>query len=252
MNCITIDMESWIHSNEKYRHENKKGREYIEHATFEILEILKMHGAKTTFFVVSEIFEWNPEILKDIKKSGHEIAWHTHTHKTINDVKSLEKELDDAHEFIKKFRPKGFRAPRMYLPDEKCLNLLERHGFMYDSSVYSGAVIEKKGKITEIPVSTFPYFGFSGIRFPRPLSTGLLMREWPYGSGFSIALIGKATKIFMKNKDCNVIFMHPWQIVPPEEIPARGPLMNIYFKKRRQTFEMILEKFGSNKMMEII
>ncbi len=45
-----------------------------------ILELLKAHGAKATFFVIGRNAEAHPELVRAIRDAGHEIGYHTHTH----------------------------------------------------------------------------------------------------------------------------------------------------------------------------
>lgn len=45
-----------------------------------ILELLKSHEAKATFFVIGRNAEAHPELVHAIHDAGHEIGYHTHTH----------------------------------------------------------------------------------------------------------------------------------------------------------------------------
>jgi len=77
--------------------------------TNQILEILKTHNAKATFFCVGENIERHPELFNQIIKNGHSVGNHTYNHlnawKTDSDfyLKNVEK----AAEIIpsKLFRP---------------------------------------------------------------------------------------------------------------------------------------------------
>lgn len=63
--------------------------------TPEILEILKAHDVKATFFVLTKGSD--PELLKRIIDEGHAIGIHTHTHKYGEIYASVEAFLDDLH-----------------------------------------------------------------------------------------------------------------------------------------------------------
>lgn len=64
--------------------------------TLKNLEILKAEGVKATFFVIGELAEQNPEILKRVQEEGHEICIHTYNHKTKN-YRSKGAYMDDYH-----------------------------------------------------------------------------------------------------------------------------------------------------------
>ncbi len=85
--------------------------------TPEILDILDEYGIKATFFVVGENIKQNPDILRRIADSGHEIGNHTESHIDCNksNYRDIKKELMTVHEKvleicdynIKLFRPPG-------------------------------------------------------------------------------------------------------------------------------------------------
>lgn len=64
--------------------------------TLKNLEILEKEGVKATFFVVGELAEQNPDILKQAHDAGHEICIHTYNHKNKN-YKSKGAFMDDYH-----------------------------------------------------------------------------------------------------------------------------------------------------------
>ncbi|MEG2656708.1 MAG: polysaccharide deacetylase family protein [Clostridium sp.] len=52
--------------------------------TLEILKVLEAEGIKATFFVIGELAEQNPNILKAVQDKGHEVCVHTYNHKKSN------------------------------------------------------------------------------------------------------------------------------------------------------------------------
>lgn len=66
-----------------------------------ILDSLKKHNVKATFFVVGNFIETSPELLKKMVSEGHIIGNHTYHHpdmSSIKDVKSFSKELNSLEE----------------------------------------------------------------------------------------------------------------------------------------------------------
>lgn len=83
--------------------------------TLEILDILKEHEVKATFFVVTK--NCNPEILRRIVDEGHAIGIHSHSHRYTEIYRSVEDYLVDfqkAYDVIYQatsLRPAIFRFP---------------------------------------------------------------------------------------------------------------------------------------------
>ena len=82
-----------------------------------ILDALKKHNAKATFFVVGHFLESAPDIVKRMTEEGHAVGNHTYHHpdmSSISDMASFQKEIDDVaslyqsitgKEMIKYYRP---------------------------------------------------------------------------------------------------------------------------------------------------
>lgn len=93
--------------------------------TPQILDILKKHNVKATFFVVGEKVGWHPEILKREYEEGHEIGNHTFTHINVSKrgYSDIDKEISDTQDVIKKIigeEPKIFRPPYRAISKEMC------------------------------------------------------------------------------------------------------------------------------------
>ena len=56
----------------------------MEATTRRILERLASFQARATFFIVGEIAESHPKLVRDIAEAGHEIGSHSHDHRRVN------------------------------------------------------------------------------------------------------------------------------------------------------------------------
>lgn len=205
-NYLSIDLESWasppIPKFVRLTGEDKKKLDngHIKKSAIEILRILKKNRTKLTFFLVGQLYDWYPEVVEMIASQGHEIAYHTHYHDAVFDEKSLIEGLDKSKKFLQRFKPIGFRAPRISLKNDNLLKILNKYGFRYDSSIY-GKYEERK--ITH-GITQFPVTSIAGI---------------PVGSGYFIGLLGRNIKWLYKaiNKTGNPVlsFIHNWQILKP-------------------------------------
>jgi peptidoglycan/xylan/chitin deacetylase (PgdA/CDA1 family) len=82
-----------------------------------ILDILKKHNVKATFFLVGKHVEKYPEVARRIFAEGHEIGNHTYSHRDLvpSSKKKLKREILFNQEVIKKYlgiEPALFRPPR--------------------------------------------------------------------------------------------------------------------------------------------
>ena len=84
-----------------------------------ILEALKKHNAKGTFFVVGNFLETSPELVKQMVVEGHTVGNHTWHHpemSKISDAASFEKELKDVETLYQKIT--GEELTRFYRPPQ--------------------------------------------------------------------------------------------------------------------------------------
>jgi peptidoglycan/xylan/chitin deacetylase (PgdA/CDA1 family) len=208
---------------------------YIPQVIDNLLALLECYNQKATFFIVTELYDWYPEFIEKIKLKGHEIAHHTHQHALLKSYDILKKEMILSENFIQKFHPMGFRAPQIYMRQEYFL-LLKKYGFKYSSSSYNSFRIDKIEGVDEIPVSTFPFQNkkTEPTVFPHSLSIKLFIKNFPFGSGLGIALIGAKISYFInklnEKKIPAVIFIHPWQLYHSKEIKKFSFKVKVLFR----------------------
>jgi len=63
--------------------------------TPKILDLLKKHDAKATFFCIGKHIENHPEIIKQISAAGHSIGNHTYSHAQMFDFYGKQKVIDE-------------------------------------------------------------------------------------------------------------------------------------------------------------
>lgn len=87
-----------------------------------ILDALKKHDAKGTFFVVGHFLETAPEMVKRMVEEGHAVGNHTYHHldmPTISDMETFQKEMDDVANLFKEITGTEL-APYYRPPQGKC------------------------------------------------------------------------------------------------------------------------------------
>lgn len=87
--------------------------------TERILDALKKHGVKATFFLVGNYFETQPELVKRMAEEGHTIGNHTYSHpdmSKIGDIQSFQTELQKNESLYRDIL--GSEMPKLYRPPQ--------------------------------------------------------------------------------------------------------------------------------------
>ncbi len=192
-------MKTWITIDLEYDFETDQTRSLTK-VIPKLLKLLDENKIRATFFVLGEIVEKFPKLIKQIAKN-HEIGSHGYTHIKFNKLtdKELWFQVNQSKKVIEKLgiTCKGFRAP-YFLIHPKLFKMLEKAGYEYDSSLTNSffpgryshlSTKENKFKINntklmEYPVPSwtrfrFPPAGFSYYTFFYPISR-LSIFEMPY------------------------------------------------------------------------
>jgi peptidoglycan/xylan/chitin deacetylase (PgdA/CDA1 family) len=189
--CLTFDVDAeapWLAQSPEYARRLStlsEGRYGVVRALPRILELLRRHGLKATFYVPGATAERHPEDVRSIVGGGHELGHHGHLHLRTHqiDAASQRGEMErglEALNHVAACTPRGYRSPAWELTPETFSLLLE-YGFAYDSSCMGDDrpyLEELDGDaILELPVhwslDDWPYFGWSveaaGNLFPPSL-----------------------------------------------------------------------------------
>ena len=222
---LSIDYEPWFAlfrhydslADSLYRRDLDRG--FTLQALDPMLE--QLGDARASIYLVGEIVEWYPEVPQKIVSAGHELGLHCHIHRPLGNVHELAEDIRASASWCKQYGVRGYRAPMIGI-NEAAYELLGDAGFLYSSSIYAPAgIILRKGRVWEIPVSTLRFHEKNGTYIaPRDFSLRLLFNgELPYGSSFSIGLMGtRILKIIeqeLKRGLSPVIILHPYELVKP-------------------------------------
>ncbi len=191
---ITIDVEDAINLNLRDKFTiNRPPTKRVVGNTSLILKLFEKLNTKATFFVLGEVAEQYPGLIKDILFEGHEIGVHGFHHKLFTKHKP-----DEIYDQI--FRAKcliedisgqkvlGHRAPAFSINKTTpwAFDIIRKAGFTYDSSVVTQNSIHygfdgfdknisriktTHGDLIEVPINTIrvlgknmPFLGGSALR----------------------------------------------------------------------------------------
>lgn len=227
--ALSFDIECYyqIVSND-YLDKNIEPTEEVLVNTHWILDELKLHKVKATFFFLGNVARIFPELIKRAADDGHEIGIHGDEHLYIDNISPIEfeKEIASAKDAILAAGAEkvvGHRAPAFSINQENlwALDVLKNQGIVYDSSIYpiSGRRYGEPewplwptnclNGMVEIPLSTVEIFS---RRFPAV--GGGYVRYFPYAW----------TRFCIKKINANALL--PVAYFHPYEFEMTSPDMN--------------------------
>ena len=225
-NILTIDVEEWYHALFS-QHQSIKAEEQpparIKEVIDKVLDLLKRNTTTATFFILGEVAERFPEIVRRISDDQHEIAVHSQRHRIVAQISPEEfrEDICQARDCIRDITSKtpcGFRAPAFSLRRDMrwAFKILSEEGFKYDSSIFPtknllygdpGAprfpfwLRGDNWKIKEFPPSVLKIGKIS-----IPVAGGFYLR------GLPLKLITHSIKVINKLGFSFVLYFHPWEL----------------------------------------
>lgn len=217
MICLTFDVEERFHSH------LAGGGERTWLAGDQIarlVDLLEEHDRPATFFIVGELAEHYPELVRRIADGGFEIASHSYSHLRMDaanrracedDITRSKQVLED----ITGCEVTGYRSPTWTasLSDAWLWDHLIGLGFRYDSSLFPFrthlygsfanpvAPFRLRPQLQEIPPSVA---SFGPLRIP-------------YGGGFYLRLLPMRMTRWLMSRDLErdkmpIVYVHPWEL----------------------------------------
>ena len=238
--------------------------------TLRLLTLLREAEVRGTMFVLGKFAGAFPEVVREIRAEGHEVACHGYGHVEIFNQSRQEFAADvrrskDVIEQILGEPVKGYRAPDFSIVRRTlwAFEVLAEAGFEYDSSIFPVArarygipdwplapvevCVSENRSITEFPIGTFRWLG----------------RNWPIGGGGYHRLFpGFVSRYLTSNAMRSapfVFYCHPYEFDPSElnEIQIKIP-WHVRFHQglgRRwcmQRFKAFLERFGGQPIENLL
>lgn len=267
LNALSIDVEDyWKIFSCDWLGRDMKPTEAVVRNTKRILGILDSYHIKATFFVLGEVSEKFPALVREIYDLGHEVGVHGYNHSVIYtiDREKFYNEVSDAKKLIEDVlgqRVYGHRAPSFsIMPQTRwALDVLSAVGYEYDSSVFPFAgsrygwpnfskdicELELEGgrKIIEVPMSTISIFGKS-----LPACGGGYLRHFPY-------VYTQLAMNLIKRRRPAIVYLHPYDLdveKGPAEIEAAIKTTAPKRSKRRHTMQLRQRHTMESKLRRLL
>lgn len=203
--------------------------------TERVIKFIKDINADATFFVVGKVAERHPELVKAIDAAGYEIGSHSYAHEPVWKMTEDEFEADliksiSILENITNKKVKGFRAMGFSITGDSpwALELLEKHGLVYDSSVkdveleklkrfsnFGSLAIAGHG-LVELPISTRRILGKR-----ITVSGGIALRLLPF------CMYNRLLKNVPSGINPRIIYCHVWEFSKDQPKRKVGLLQSI-------------------------
>lgn len=207
-------------------------REYADRmaaATDRLLEQLAAAGnVPATFYVVGQIAETHPRLVRAIADAGHEVGSHSHSHTRVHRLtprtfrEDLRRSVDTLQQVTG--RPVfGFRAPTFSVTraTDWAVDVLVESGLRYDSSVFP--VRHDRYGVSDAPRQPFWLESEAGRILELPLLTlRLAGRNVPVAGGgyfrlFPPALMRAGLRQLPADAPtAGVLYFHPWEFDPDQ------------------------------------
>jgi polysaccharide deacetylase family protein (PEP-CTERM system associated) len=228
----------------------------VEPCVDRLLDLLDRHAARATFFVLGEVADAHPALVRRIAAAGHEIACHGDAHDDVYrlngrefraDVRRAKRRIEDAlgSPIV------GYRAPNFSIGRAQgwAYRILREEGFQYDSSSY--------------PILHDRYGQSRAPRFPFPIAPGLL--EFPIGTarvcGVNLPIGGGGyfrllplsfvrlgiSRVNARDRRPVMFYLHPWELdahLPrPPASWSRRLRFSVGVRRHERKIDRLLSRF---------
>jgi polysaccharide deacetylase family protein (PEP-CTERM system associated) len=221
--ALTIDLEDWHQLfHRRLTGEVVRPTKAVVGATHRLLDLLDEAGVRATFFVLGNVAEAHPDLVREVARRGHELGSHTHSHELIFRMErdafkaDVERSLAGLQDLTGQ-AVLGFRAPEFSVSHLRhwCFEVLAELGFRYDSSVFP--LPHARYGIPEASRRPFEIATPSGAIQEYPLATWEVGRSrLPVAGGSYFRLLpGRLLQRALEDIDAGgcpaVLYFHPYE-----------------------------------------
>lgn len=273
INALAIDTEEWFHS--EWLRGQRPPIFQAEKATRRILALLENYQIKATFFIVGEVAERFPELVRLIFEKGHEIGCHGFSHRPLwrLNPESFREELNRFQSIIEKTLGKikinGFRAPCFSIDNQTkwALKILIEFNYRYDASIFpiritppywgNGTPIKPyrislediRKEDQSSPLLEFPTVPLILWKFRIPIAGGFNLRILP------LSFIYWGLKR-INQKQAFILHFHPWEgfsQISKLRVPPLNRFVSYYgIPGVIEKLEFLLNKFKFTRLDHIL
>lgn len=231
-NVLSVDVEDWFQvsnfdgviSRDSWDAQPSR----VERNTRRLLDLFDGANARGTFFVLGWIAERHPDLVREIRLRGHDLASHGFGHELVYRLtpEAFAADLIRARTAIESaggMAPRGYRAPSFSIDRRSfwAFDVLARQGYAYDSSVFP-VRHPRYGvpKFPRTPVRMLTSEGRVLAEFPLTTARVLGRNVGAAGGGYlrilPLAVLERAFAAMNERGEPACLYVHPWEIDPDQ------------------------------------
>lgn len=273
--AFSFDIEDWHHSEVNAVDAAARARESIvRRGTEEILDLLRRHRLRATFFVLGCVVRDHPDLIRRMVDEGHELACHGMEHRPVwratpdsfrDELREFRAVVTDA---LGEFPVIGFRAPTFSIDRSNAwaLDVLRAEGYRYDSSIFP-----MKVKMYGTPGAPCWIYRPSPtdltqhdphadlVEFPVATAQVLKLR-FPLGGGFYLRALPlpvfRAGLDYVLRRRPFVLYLHPREVTPESHRmpldPVNGFITYVNLHTVVEKLEHLFGRYDWAPMREIL
>lgn len=268
VNVLTVDLEDWPVA---VIDPSLEITPRVVENTKRLLQILRWHNVRATFFVLTRVAERFPDLVCEIHESGHEIASHGHGHELLTTIspRRFEADVRRSIEVLRDLtgaEPVGYRAPAFSVVESTrwAGPILARLGFRYSSSIFP--IRHRRYGIPDMPRRFHRWSECDLIECP-PATVRLAGRNWPVaGGGYFRLLPGPVARAAIRRINGEglpaVLYVHPHEL-DPGGVAAhreagvrfgwrRGWTQGLFRDRMERRLHRLLESFTFGRMIDLL
>jgi polysaccharide deacetylase family protein (PEP-CTERM system associated) len=252
VHALTVDLEDWHQSfHRRLTGEVIRPTPAVVSAGHRLLDVLDEAGVRATFFVVGNVADTYPGLVREVVRRGHEVGSHTYSHELIfrMEPSAFKADVQRSLAGLQDLTGQpilGFRAPEFSVSHLQhwCFEILAELGFRYDSSVFP--LPHVRYGIPEAPRHPFTITTSGGTIHEYPLATwdvGRFRLPVAGGSYFRLLpgrLLRRALDAFDENERTAVLYFHPYEFHAGWLVPSRRAWRNLRASHLKFTLSRIL------------
>jgi peptidoglycan/xylan/chitin deacetylase (PgdA/CDA1 family) len=180
-----------------------------------ILDCLKVHQVKATFFCTANFALQSPQIIERIHQEGHELASHGLRHGSFKEEDLLKSRIELESFFGDKVS--GYRQARMMPVSEKAI---ADAGYLYNSSLNPTLI---PGRYNHLNVSRTPFKKDGVVQMPSSVTPIIRFPLfWLSAHVLPKYLYYRLCAYTHHHDDYLALYFHPWEFYPLYKHPEYG------------------------------
>ncbi len=273
LNAMTVDVEDYFQVSafesvvDRDTWDAKQPR--VEGNTRALMALFDKYDVKATFFTLGWVADRFPQLLRDLRDAGHEIASHGYEHRLVSSLTpdefraDLQRAAASIHAACG-VDVKGFRAPSFSITPETlwAFDVLREEGYTFSSSVFP--VRHDRYGIPKFPRAPVRLCDDEDrCLWEFPMTTWrVLSRNLPVAGGGWMRVLPPAVMrhaIRRANRDGMpaITYLHPWEVDPEQpriEAASRKAKLRHYVNlgKMLDRLESLLTSFRFGTVSQVL